>query len=211
MLTGYVDTVCRLWPYPRKICCPMLPHYVDRLCWHRMQLVATSKAGRMEDKGWCRDNKMRLEVARRPDFAAVPTINYYQDPTPYLYILYRSRKDSLQCHYHPDNVCVSAYFLLQEHDWKSEFKSEYYVDHLPGERRHLHYEVCTSVMNKLAIVVPPLDNMYEVPMNPMLDFRYIYLQKQLFSFPFWIIYRNFFMLYYILYSSFQSVFPYNIL
>ena len=73
------------------------------------------------------------------------------------------------------------------------------------------YEVCTSVMNKLAIVVPPLDNMYEVPMNPMLDFRYIYLQKQLFSFPFWIIYRNSFMLYYILYSSFQSVFPYNIL
>ena len=73
------------------------------------------------------------------------------------------------------------------------------------------YEVCTSVMNELAIVVPPLDNMYEVPMNPMLDFRYIYLQKQLFSFPFWIIYRNSFMLYYILYSSFQSVFPYNIL
>ena len=53
---------------------------------------------------------------------------------------------------------------------------------MPGERRQP--EVCTSVMNKLAIVVPPLDNLYEVPMNPMLDFRYIYLQKQLFSFPF---------------------------
>ena len=110
---NYVDQGCRLWPYPRKLCCPMLTHYVDRICWHRMQLVATSKAGMVEDKGWCWDNKMRLEVARRPDFAAVPTINYYQDPTPYLYILYRSRKDSLQCHYHPDNVRVSAYFCCR--------------------------------------------------------------------------------------------------
>ena len=70
MLTHYVDRLCwhRLQLVATskevKLCCPMLPHYVDMICWQRMQLVAISKAGWKEDKGWCWDNKMRLEVAR---------------------------------------------------------------------------------------------------------------------------------------------------
>ena len=111
MLTGCVDTGCRLWPHLR------------RGGWR-------IKAGAGIIKwGWRWRWGLTLPQCQ-------PSI-IIKIPTPYLYILYRSRKDSLQCHYHPDNVRVSAYFLLQKHDWKSEFKSKYYVDHMPGKRRHL--------------------------------------------------------------------------
>ena len=138
MLTGCVDTGCRLWPHLRKLCCPMLPHYVDRLCWHRMQLVATSKAGR----GWWRIKAGAGIIKWGWRWRGGLTLPQCQ---PSIIIKIRPRT-FISCiaaekiHYNViiiQIMCVSAYFLLQKHDWKSEFKSKYYVDHMPGERRHL--------------------------------------------------------------------------
>ena len=183
MLTGYVDTGCSLWPHPR------------RGGWR-------IKAGAGIIKwGWRWRGGLTLPQCQ-------PSIIIKIRPRTFISCIAAEK-----IHYNViiiQIMCASLpTFCCRNTTEKQNLKVNMLTD-LCLEKEGT-CEVCTSVMNELAIVVPPLDNMYEVPMNPMLDFRYIYLQKQLFSFPFWIIYRNSFMLYYILYSSFQSVFPYNIL
>ena len=183
----------------------MFPHYVDRLCWHRMQLVATSKAGRGGRRikagagiikwGWRWRGGLTLPQCQ-------PSIIIKIRPRTFISCIaaekihYNVIIIQIMCASLPTFCCRNTNENLKVNvDW-----------HKPG---CMHAMLAQLLWTNWSLHL--LDNIYEVPMNPMFDFRYIYLQKQLFSFPFWIIYRNSFMLYYILYSSFQSVFPYNII